>query len=389
CSKFGHLGNSPGIVRNGPVGVNGQLYAQIGQHAHGSDRYSVESGKVMGDQNGRCDQQDRNGRGHHAHTQARYDIGGRTRFGLAHNGKNGFFSGSGIIFCDLAHQEAGNKTGNGGPEDPHGGILPSGHAPGFGQHGGNYEIGSHQHQDGGDQFPEIQGILWIAPVLDLDKESAHNGHHNSHSGQYHGQINGSKAVKRPLKFRKGDKESPQYHGTDDRSHIGFKKVGTHSGHIPDIVPHIVRNGGGVQGVILRNTCFHLAHQVRSNVGGLGVDSPAHTGEKSYGGCPQGKARKYVQNFGQGPALSAVDHKKYAQSQYPETHDPKAHYGSTGKGHFQCLAQGSPGRLGGPYVGLGGHPHPDKASQGGTDGTDNKGYGHHSIGSGFTAAVDIQ
>ena len=70
---------------------------------------------------------------------------------------------------------------------------------------------------------------------------------------------------------------------DERRHqdhpVGLEEVGAHAGAVADIVAHVVGDGGGVAGVVLRDARFHLADQVRPHVGGLGVNASAHTHEQ--------------------------------------------------------------------------------------------------------------
>ena len=71
-------------------------------------------------------------------------------------------------------------------------------------------------------------------------------------------------------------------GGDQGANIGLIQVGAHAGHVAHVVAHIVRDGGGVPGVVLGNARLHLAHKVGAHVSGLGENTAAHTGEQSHG-----------------------------------------------------------------------------------------------------------
>ena len=76
------------------------------------------------------------------------------------------------------------------------------------------------------------------------------------------------------------KQQSQRDGGNDRSAVAFEKVSTHSGNVANIVADIVRNNGGVSRVVLGDTGFHLTDKVRTDVGGLRINSAAHTGKQS-------------------------------------------------------------------------------------------------------------
>jgi hypothetical protein len=70
----------------------------------------------------------------------------------------------------------------------------------------------------------------------------------------------------------------QHHGGADGHDIGFEQVGGHAGAVADIVAHVVGDHGRVAGVVLGNSGLDLADEVGADVGGLGEDAAAETGE---------------------------------------------------------------------------------------------------------------
>ena len=76
----------------------------------------------------------------------------------------------------------------------------------------------------------------------------------------------------------GEEDGRQQHGGDDRHGVGLEQVGGHAGAVADVVAHVVGDHGRVAGVILGDAGFDLAHQVGADVGALGEDAAAETGE---------------------------------------------------------------------------------------------------------------
>ncbi len=70
----------------------------------------------------------------------------------------------------------------------------------------------------------------------------------------------------------------EHHGDADGDDIGFEQVGGHAGAVADIVADIVGDDGRVAGIVLGDSGLDLADQVGADVGGLGEDAAAETGE---------------------------------------------------------------------------------------------------------------
>ena len=76
----------------------------------------------------------------------------------------------------------------------------------------------------------------------------------------------------------GEEDRGEHHGGDHRHRIGLEQVGRHAGAVADIVADIVGDGGRVARIVLRNAGLDLADQVGADVGALGEDAAAETGE---------------------------------------------------------------------------------------------------------------
>jgi hypothetical protein len=66
---------------------------------------------------------------------------------------------------------------------------------------------------------------------------------------------------------------------EDRAAVGLVEVGAHAGDVADVVADVVRDGRGVARVVLGDAGLDLADEVGADVGGLGVDAAADTGEE--------------------------------------------------------------------------------------------------------------
>ncbi len=75
-----------------------------------------------------------------------------------------------------------------------------------------------------------------------------------------------------------EEDRGKHHGGHDGHRVGLEEVGGHAGAVADIVAHVVGDGRGVAGVVLRNAGLDLADQIAAHVGALGEDAAAETGE---------------------------------------------------------------------------------------------------------------
>ena len=63
-----------------------------------------------------------------------------------------------------------------------------------------------------------------------------------------------------------------------RHDIGFEQIGGHAGAVADIVADVVGDHRRVAWIVLGNSGLDLADEVGADVGGLGEDAAAETGE---------------------------------------------------------------------------------------------------------------
>ncbi len=82
-----------------------------------------------------------------------------------------------------------------------------------------------------------------------------------------------------IEHRLADEEDRgEHHGGDRGHHVGLEQVGGHAGAVADIVADIVGDGRRVARIVLGNASFDLANEIAADVGALGEDAAAETGE---------------------------------------------------------------------------------------------------------------
>ncbi len=148
-------------------------------------------------------------------------------------------------------------------------------------------------------------------------------------------------------------------GSDNRSDVGLENVGAHAGGIADAVTDVVGNNARVAGIVLGNAGFHLADQVRTNVGRLGVDAAADTGEE----CDRRGAHGETVDVDGGLGVTAEGNVGNADPDQAHGSHREPHDGATVERDHQRLALAvGAGSLSRPDVGMGGRLHADKTAE---------------------------
>ena len=75
-----------------------------------------------------------------------------------------------------------------------------------------------------------------------------------------------------------EEDRGEHHRRDDGHRVGLEEVGRHAGAVADIVADIVGDRRGVARIVLRDAGLDLADEVAADVGALGEDAAAETGE---------------------------------------------------------------------------------------------------------------
>ena len=335
-----HLGDAAGVVGDGAVGVHGHGDAGGGEHTHGGQSDAVEARHLVGDEDAHADQQDGHGGGHHAHGQAADDGGGGAGLRLLGDLLDGLVVAGGVDLGDDADDETHDEAGDDG----------DGLGKAAEEHLAQHQGGHHDH-GGGDIGAHLQGLVGIGLLIALHEEAADDGSQDAGRGQHQGE-DGALGL---------EGHDAQGQSGDQRAHVALEEVCAHAGYVAHVVAHVVRDDGGVPGIILGDAGLDLTHQVRANVRGLGVDAAAHAGEEGDGGGAQGEAGEDLHILGDGVNDRAA--------QQAQAHHAHAHDGAAGEGQAQRpVHAGGPGGVRGADVGLGGNVHAHVARGHGEGGT---------------------
>ena len=76
----------------------------------------------------------------------------------------------------------------------------------------------------------------------------------------------------------GEREHAEQHHRDRGHRVGLEEVGRHAGAVADVVADVVGDHGRVARVVLGDPGLDLADEVGADVGGLGEDAAAESGE---------------------------------------------------------------------------------------------------------------
>jgi len=94
-------------------------------------------------------------------------------------------------------------------------------------------------------------------------------------------------------------DGTEHDGRDDRADVRFEQVGAHAGDVAHVVAHVVGDDGRVARIILGDAGLHLADEIGSDIGRLGIDAAADAGEErdAAGTEPKGgDERRRVRHF---------------------------------------------------------------------------------------------
>ena len=361
--KAAHLGNAAGVVGHGAVSVGSQSDAQGGEHAHAGDADAVQTlaevrsaaGGEEADDDSGADDQDGSHGGLEAQGDAADDDGGGTGLGGRGQLLGGLIVVGGVVLGEVADGGAADQAAEDGHVDTPAvvGGAEDESAEGSGQD---------RAQDSGGVSAGAQALEQAqlgGVFLGLHQEGADQGADDAADGQSQRQEHAGPAVA----GHRGQSE-----GGENGAHIALVQVSAHTGHVAHVVAHVVGDGGGVAGVILGDAGFDLSHEVGAHVGGLGVDTAAHTGEQRHeGGAHAVHDHDVGDDFGIGDAAQVLQAEEPQRDvQNAQTHHGEAHDGTGGEGHVQTSVQALMRGVGRAGVGVGGDLHADQAGQHGPD-----------------------
>ncbi len=68
------------------------------------------------------------------------------------------------------------------------------------------------------------------------------------------------------------------HGGNDGDRVGFEKVGSHPSAVADVIADVISDGRGIARIVFGNTGSTLPTRSAADIGALGEDTAAETGE---------------------------------------------------------------------------------------------------------------
>ena len=341
-----HLRDAARIVRDRTIGVDSDRHGRGGEHADRGERNPVEAELPIRDKDRDRDQKDRDRRGAHADRDAGDDIGAGPGLRLARDLLHRLIVSGGIKLRHRSDQKPRHKAGY--HRERRLKISEEKIAE---------KEGRDDYAKGRDIACKLKSLLRLIPTAD-EKASDNTGE----------QTEGRKKQRiehpRILKVNR-----PQRQGRDQRSDIGLEKIRPHAGDIADIIADIIRDHSGISRIILRNPRLDLSDQVRSDIGGLGIDSSANPRKKRDGGSSEGKAGEHIHIL--------CDEEDQADSQNAEARDAHPHDGAARKCKLQGLIHPAPlGRRGRADIGLRRGAHAEVSRQSGQKRSKHKGERTH-------------
>ena len=369
--QLGHLRIAAGVIGDGAVSVRGQGDAQGREHTYGGDGNAVQAmaqgihaeaearGEAVSQQDGHADGHHRNGRGDHAQAHAVDDDGGGTGLGTLGQFLRRLIGMGGVIFGHLADDHARQQAAH--------------HAQG--QHPPVREAQQPEDAEGEDSdengrqvgtaAQRAQQVLQGGAFLRAHHVDAQDGKHHADGGDGHRGQDGAQ-LHRGAVGKEG--RCTQRHGGEDGAAVALVQVGAHAGHVTYVVAHVVGDGGGVAGVVLRDVLLDLAHDVGAYVGRLGIDAAAHTGEERLRGSTHAEGEHgggdHHQRLGLGGLMhEGVQHQPPdGDVQQAQAYHGEAHHGAAAESDLKAGVEAAHGGVGRTGTGIGGGFHAHEAGQ---------------------------
>ena len=136
---------------------------------------------------------------------------------------------------------------------------------------------------------------------------------------------------------RGGKSARGNDGTDVR----FKKIGTHTSNVTNVITDVIGNDGSIVRMIFGNTRLDFADKIGTDVGGLGVDATGHAREERDGGGAEAEAGQALHGLGGREAtrdLGGQHNVADGHAGEAEADDGEAHHGTGGEGHAKAVVQ---------------------------------------------------
>ena len=170
----------------------------------------------------------------------------------------------------------------------------------------------------------------------------------------------------------GEEDRGQHHRRDHRHRVGLEQVGRHAGAIADVVADVVGDGRRVARIVLGNAGLDLADEVGADVGALGEDAAAETGEDR---DQRGAEAERDQRVDRGPVRGRIAERAGENAEIDgdpeqrEAGDQQAGHRARAEGDVEAAGERFGRRLRGAHIGAHRDVHADEAGGAGEDGAD--------------------
>jgi hypothetical protein len=193
-------------------------------------------------------------------------------------------------------------------------------------------------RDRGDQEALVHRAHDVLAAAEADEIGAEDRGDDAHAADQQRQRHHRHQVVGSLEQQRG-----QHHRGADGDDVGLEQVGGHAGAVADVVADVVGDHGRVARVVLGNAGLDLADEVGADVGGLGEDAAAETGEDRDQRGAEGQRGQRLDHgavlaadgVAAGPMQVPVEHRDREQR---EAGDQHAGDGAGAEGQGQALLQ---------------------------------------------------
>ena len=176
------------------------------------------------------------------------------------------------------------------------------------------EVDQRHGQHGGDDEALVHRAHYVRTFAKAHEIGAHD------AGDDAGTANEQRQGDQPsehVRRHVAQQQQGQHHGGAHGDDVGLEQVGGHAGAVAHVVTHVVRDHGGIAGIVLRNARFHLADKVRAHVRRLGEDAAAKASEDGDERGTEGQRHQRVHQFA--PLSSVREGEAHGLGQHPVEH----------------------------------------------------------------------
>ncbi len=281
----------------------------------------------------------------------------------------------GVVLGDVDEGDARHEAHDAGEEEVHPGrqAAVAGRAAGVHHHVGRDRKPDHGQQ-GRDPVAAVEHVHRVLVFLAAHEEDGHDGRQQAECADDEREEDPGLRVRPAGRDRDGVHADAQDHRADVLGRRRLEQVGTTTGAVTDVVADEVGDDAGVAGVILGDALLDLAHQVRADVGGLGVDAAAELGEQGHERGAEAEADDQERRLGNGHVADerGVEHEDAPHAEQREGDDEEAGDRTAAHRDLDRLDQAAPGRRGRPDVGLDADEHADDPGGHRAGGADDEG-----------------